>query len=121
MTDYIFKVLNGEVDDKIDPQFQPNLAASEKRKKDVPLPAGGLWTHAEAKTRLAAFHRTVLRQLAHMASNRGRRTGERRGRAAKRGYLSEPGTRGSTGTKEDMMDYVVDQVRKTADVNKYER
>ena len=43
------------------------------------------WTEQDAIERLHRFRRSALRQLAHMASNRGRRMGERKGIAMKRG------------------------------------
>ena len=50
------------------------------------------WIYKTAKVRLGDFRRLALRQLAHMASNRGRRMGEHKGRVMKRGCLEEPGT-----------------------------
>ena len=67
-----------------------NLSAQVERSSSTLTPGSrgseaDRWTRSTAKTRLEEFRRTAVRQLAHMASNKGRRMGERRGRTMKRG------------------------------------
>ena len=88
MTEFILEDLNVQVDasssiltpGSSNPDKDPNQASGKVEKPDS-------WIRETAKERLNYFRRSALRQLAHMASNRGRRMGERKCRAMKRGCL----------------------------------
>ena len=93
VTELIFEDLNAQVEESSsilmpglgNPDGDPNPASEEAGRP-------GSWIYKTAKLRLNDFRRLALRQLAHMASNRGRTMGEHKGRVMKRGCLEEPGT-----------------------------
>ena len=66
--------------------------------------------------RLLQFRRKAKRQLAHMTANRKRRAGEHSARCLRSGKLEEPGTGTNVWSKNDVTDYVTDQLRSTEDL-----
>ena len=116
MTEYIFEILTEEVKESPciqRPGSEDRAAGPAQTAKESEDPE--LWTEQDATERLHRFRRSALRQLAHMASNRGRRMGERKGIAMKRGYLEEPGTGTFDWASEDVMACAVDQLPTTDD------